>query len=102
MSRKNRCVLEIDKELTPFLFNAIIAIKNSEWSKLYDVENFYLIFNPIIRKTENVEFYTITFLSEEITQDNWMDIGSGGIEVKEVNVNINVKTKEVISIYGGR
>lgn len=31
-----------------------------------------------------------------------MDIGSGGIEVKEVNVNINVKTKEVISIYGGR
>ncbi|EHS2241297.1 hypothetical protein QE004_004590, partial [Salmonella enterica subsp. enterica serovar Anatum] len=56
----------------------------------------------IIRKTENVEFYTITFLSEEITQDNWMDIGSGGIEVKEVNVNINVKTKEVISIYGGR
>ncbi|SQJ26547.1 Uncharacterised protein [Salmonella enterica subsp. enterica] len=52
MNRKNRCVLEIDKELTPFLFNAIIAIKNSEWSKLYDVENFYLIFNPIIRKTE--------------------------------------------------
>ncbi|EDY3698502.1 hypothetical protein GSC45_004316, partial [Salmonella enterica] len=89
-------------ELTPFLFNAIIAIKNSEWSKLYDVENFYLIFNPIIRKIENVEFYTITFLSEEITQDNWMDIGSGGIEVKEINVNINVKTKEVISIYGGR
>lgn len=65
MNRKNRCVLEIDKELTPFLFNAIIAIKNSEWSKLYDVENFYLIFNPIIRKTENVEFYTITFLSEK-------------------------------------
>ncbi|PVJ90207.1 hypothetical protein C4841_23870, partial [Salmonella enterica subsp. enterica serovar Freetown] len=75
---------------------------NSEWSKLYDVENFYLIFNPIIRTTENVEFYTITFLSEAITQDNWMDIGSGGIEVKEINVNINVKTKEVISIYGGR
>lgn len=44
MNRKNRCVLEIDKELTPFLFNAIIAIKNSEWSKLYDVENFLFDF----------------------------------------------------------
>lgn len=66
MNRKNCCVFEIDKELILFLFNVIIVIKNSEWSKLYDVENFYLIFNFIICKIENVEFYIIIFLLEEI------------------------------------
>ncbi|AMO46680.1 Hypothetical protein AKI40_0250 [Enterobacter sp. FY-07] len=102
MNIKCSKTLEVPKELTPFLYNAFFAIKNSEWSKIYDVENFHIFINPTIRKSEGLDFLTITFLSDEITEDNWMDIGSDSIEIQELNVDLDVKTKSVISIYGGK
>ena len=93
---------KISKELTPFLLAAIFAVKNSEWNGYYAIDDFYIYINPIIRKKGDTEFYTVTFLSNDITQDNWMGIGDGVIEVKELNVDIDIRSKCVISIYGGR
>lgn len=93
---------KISNELTPFLLAAIFAVKNSEWNGYYAIDDFYIYINPVIRKKGDTEFYTVTFLSNDITQDNWMGIGDGVIEVKELNVDIDIRSKCVISIYGGR
>jgi len=102
MEMNNVKSIKIPKELTPFLLTAIFAVKNSEWNGYYAIDDFYIYINPVIRKKGDTEFYTVTFLSNDITQDNWMDIGDGFIEVKELNVDIDIKSKCVISIYGGR
>lgn len=38
-----------------------------------------IIFDNYIRINNGVSCYTISFYSEEVTQDNWMDIGTDGI-----------------------
>lgn len=92
----------IDREYTPFIFNAIIGIKSSEWSQLYSVENFHIYFNKTVHSADGLKYYTITFFSDKISSDNWMEVGHGGTDVKEVNVDLDIVTKKIIRIYGGR
>lgn len=102
MKNKAHQLIKIDKKFTPFLFNAFLAIKESEWAKDYDVKNYNIYINPTVRNLEGVKFYTITFLSNEINNDNWMDVGSESIQIKEINVDVNIDSKEVMRIYGGK
>lgn len=97
-------IFKLDKRYTPFLFKAIEAAKNSEFvSKCkYDINNFYISFSNHITIKKEIRYYTIRFYSKEITQDNWMDVGVGGIEIDDINVDINVDTGEVIYVYGSR
>ena len=63
---------------------------------------FYISFSNHITIKKEIRYYTIRFYSKEITQDNWMDVGVGGIEIDDINVDINVDTGEVIYVYGSR
>lgn len=92
--------LSLIKDIPPFLFKAIEAAKNSEFvSKCkYDINNFYISFSNHITIKKEIRYYTIRFYSKEITQDNWMDVGVGGIEIDDINVD----TGEVIYVYGSR
>lgn len=97
-------LFKIDKQYTRFLFRAIDAAKNSEFVTLnkYDIDNFYVSLGNHIKTNDGIRCYTISFYSEEVTQDNWMDIGAGGIVIDDVNVDINIDTGEVIYVYGSR
>ncbi|MCO6507147.1 MAG: hypothetical protein J6570_08635 [Snodgrassella sp.] len=93
-------MFKLDKRYTPFLLKAIEAAKNSEFvSKCkYDINNFYISFSNHITIKKEIRYYTIRFYSKEITQDNWMDVGVGEIEIDDINVD----TGEVIYVYGSR
>lgn|GEM_PF-3501490 len=58
----------IDREYTPFIFNAIIGIKSSEWSQLYSVENFHIYFNKTVHSVDGLKYYTITFFLTRFLQ----------------------------------
>ena len=95
-------LIKLDNKFTPFLFKAISAVKNSVFVTLgkYDVENFYVFFEDLVHERDGVKFYTISFYAKEVTEDNWMEVSSH--EVGGINVDIDIRTKEVISIYSDR
>lgn len=101
---QNEFIFTLDKKYTPYLLKAIVAVQNSEivsyWKQ--DINNFYISFKQYIQKDIGKEIYSIRFYSSEITDGNWMDIGYGGIEVFDINVDIDVKTCEIISVYSSR
>lgn len=37
-----------------------------------------------------------------MTDENWMEIGHGGVDVVDINVDIDIKTCKVLSIYSSR
>ncbi|NUF49612.1 hypothetical protein [Gilliamella sp. ESL0250] len=97
-------IFKLDKKYTPFLFKAIEAAKKSEFvtKYKYDIDHFYISFNNYISINNGFSCYTISFYSKEITQDNWMNIGAGGIVIDDINVDIDIDSGEVISIYTSR
>ncbi|AFI88291.1 hypothetical protein EXT68_22600 [Pectobacterium parmentieri] len=94
--------IQLDKAISPYLFKAIDAAKNSELvlARKYDIENFYILFEDVIHKKDGKEYYTINFYAKEVSQDNWMDVSPH--DIGGVNVDIDINTKEVIYIYGDR
>ncbi|OCG46339.1 hypothetical protein A9G28_00055 [Gilliamella sp. Fer1-1] len=97
-------IFKLDKKYTSFLFKAIEAAKKSEFviKHKYDIDHFYISFSHHIKINNGARCYTIRFYSEEVTQNNWMDIGSGGIVIDDINVDIDMDSGEVISIYASR
>ena len=95
-------LIKLDNKFTPFLFKAISAVKNSVFvtSGKYDVENFYVSFEDLVHERDGLKFYTISFYAKEVTEDNWMEVSSH--EVGGINVDIDIRTKEVVSIYSDR
>lgn len=93
-------ILKIDKKYTHVLLKAIDAAKNSEFVSVlkYDLDHF----NISLREETDLRSYVIRFYSEEVTQDNWMDVGSGGLEIYDIIVEINIDTEEINRIYGSR
>lgn len=91
---QNEFIFKIDKKHTPFLLKAIDAvIKNG-----YDISNYYIAIKNIVHKNNDHLYYTVNFYKEEVTQDNWMDMSPG--IAGGINVDIDIKTQEVIYIYG--
>lgn len=89
--------LNIDKEYMPFLFSAIHRIRGKGWGeKLKNINEYHVSIESHIHVIEGKQCVLISFFSELITQDNWMDIGSDGIDIKGVSFYIEIKTKEVI------
>jgi len=89
--------LNIDKEYMPFLFSAIQRIRDEGWGeKLKNINEYYVSIDSHIYVIEGNQCVLISFSSDLITQDNWMDIGSDGIDVKGVSFYIEIETKEVI------
>jgi hypothetical protein len=97
-------IFKLDKKYTSFLFKAIEAAKKSEFvtKYKYDIDHFYISFDNYISINNGVSCYTIRFYSREITQDNWMDVGAGGIVIDDINVDIDIDSGDVISIYASR
>lgn len=96
---QNEFIFTLDKKYTPYLLKAIVAAQDNG---MYDINNFYISFKKNMQKDIGKEIYSIRFYSVEITDENWMGIGYGGIDVFDTNVDIDIKTCEVIAVYGSR
>ncbi|HIC1895465.1 hypothetical protein FDK32_22555 [Citrobacter freundii] len=96
---QNEFIFTLDKKYTPYLLKAIIAAQDNG---MYDINNIYISFKQHMRKDIGKEIYSIRFYSTEITDENWMDIGHGGIEIFDTNVDVDIKTCEIIAVYGSR
>ncbi|GKX37781.1 hypothetical protein WBW39_21770 [Pectobacterium versatile] len=94
--------VQLDKAISPYLFKAIDAAKNSELvlSRKYDIENFYILFEDFVHKKDGKEYYTINFYAKEVSQENWMNVSP--YDVGGVNIDIDINTKEILNIYGDR
>ena len=99
---QDEIIFKLDKEYTPYLLKAISAVMNSEFvtSGMHDISKYYISFDSKTKKRANSICYTIRFYAHEITQDNWMDMSAG--IAGGVNVDIDIKTQEIIYIYGER
>ncbi|EPF4178020.1 hypothetical protein ACSSEF_004230 [Escherichia albertii] len=75
---------------------------NSEFviSGMHDISKYYISFDRETRKRSDNICYTIHFYAHEITQGNWMDMSPG--IAGGINVDIDVKTQEIIYIHGDR
>ena len=97
VSNMNSEKSSIDKKYMPFLFSAIQKIRDEGWDeKFKNINEYYVSIEEHIHIIEGKQCVLISFFSELITQDNWMDIGSDGIDIKGVSFYIEIKTKEVI------
>lgn len=95
-------IFKLDKKYTPYLLKAINAAMNSEFftSGKHDIYKYYIVFESETRKRNNNTCYTIRFYAHEVTQDNWMNMSPG--IAGGINVDIDIKTQEIIYIYGDR
>lgn len=94
--------VQLDKKISPFLVRAIDAARKSELAlaRKYDIENMHIFFDDSIHNRNGRACYTVHFYAEEVTADNWME--KSVAEVGGLNIDIDIKTKEIISIYGDR
>ncbi|MEO3740256.1 hypothetical protein [Enterobacter sp. AG5470] len=99
---QDELIFKLDKKYTPYLLKAISAVMKSEFviSGMHDISKYYISFDSKINKRANSKCYTIRFYAQEVTKDNWMDMSAG--IAGGVNVDIDIKTQEIIYIYGDR
>lgn len=99
---QNEPIFKLDKKYTPYLLKAIMPVMKNEFvtSGIYDISTYYISFENQVRETNGSKCYTIRFYAKEVTDENWMEMSAGS--AGEVNVDIDVKTQEVIYIYGDR